>query len=150
MSVPRKLIQLALVDLHHNERTTDDKWFNFRFDFNDRIEFTIGELHRAVNEYGPVKAKVSNGNETGIHLRVKAMKTDLMTFVFLSSSKDSQLEEPATNKGEAWTQALEVLEAIVDSVLQTLRIKTFIKQSASPETLSQTCNADRCASTTCN
>jgi hypothetical protein len=81
-----------------------------------------------------VKAKVSHGNETGIHLPVKATKRNLAAFVFLSSLKESQPGEPT--KAKAWRQSLEVLEAIMVSVLQTVQIKTFLKWSASPETLS--------------
>jgi hypothetical protein len=41
-----------------------------RFYLHDGIDFTIGELKRAVNKNGPVKAKVSNGKETEIYLPV--------------------------------------------------------------------------------
>jgi hypothetical protein len=76
-----------------------------------------------------------------MHLSVRKLLAspfeDLQTFVLLSSSKDSQLEEPTNSK--AWTHALEESEAIVDYVLQTVQIKTFLKWSTSPEeTLSQT------------
>jgi hypothetical protein len=107
-----------------------------RFDFNDGIAFTIGELKRAVNKYGPVKAKVSGGNEFGINWRIKAMKINLVTFVLLSSSKDSQPEE--STKGRAWTQASEESQEIVDSVSQMIQIYIYnSERSASPETLSQ-------------
>jgi hypothetical protein len=127
-SVPRKLIRLALVDLHHNKTATNDRWLTLeairkliysRFDFNDGIDITVGELKRVVNEYGPVTTKISNGNETEIYLRMKeATKINLTRFVLLSRSKDSQPEEPA--KGKAWThQGLELSKAsIVDYVLQ--------------------------------
>jgi hypothetical protein len=80
-----------------------------------------------VKQYGPaVVSKISQGNHTGIHLGEKARKAYLKTRVLLSSSKDSK----------AWTQALELLEAIVDSVSKMIQIKTFLERSASPATLS--------------
>jgi hypothetical protein len=87
MSVPRKLIRAALVDLHHDETTTNSKWLTLeairkliycRFDLNDGIDFTIRELKKAVDELGPVVSKISQGNHTGIHLREKATKACLM------------------------------------------------------------------------
>jgi hypothetical protein len=57
MPVPRKVIQSALIDLHHNETTINDKWLTLeairkliysRFDFSDGIDFTVGKLKRAV------------------------------------------------------------------------------------------------------
>jgi hypothetical protein len=57
----------------------------------------------------------------------------LKTFILFSSSRNTQPEEPT--KGKTWTQALELSEAIVDSVLQMVQIKTFLEWSAT-ETLS--------------
>jgi hypothetical protein len=71
--VPRKVIGSALVDLHHNETTTNDKWLTLeairkliysRFDFNYGINFTICELKKAANEVGPLWSKISQGNHT--------------------------------------------------------------------------------------
>jgi hypothetical protein len=71
--VPRKVIGLALIDLHHNEMTVNDKWLTLevirkliysRFDFSDGIDFTTGDLKRAVNALGPVASKISQGNHT--------------------------------------------------------------------------------------
>jgi hypothetical protein len=147
MPVPRKLIQLALVDLHHNEMATNDKGFTLgaicmliytRFDFNAGIDHTVPELKKAANEVGPLGSKILQGNHTGIHLRVNYTQMSRITFILLSSSKDTQLEEPTERK--AWMQALELLEAFMESVLETLQIKTFCKQSTSG-TLTQ---ADLC------
>jgi hypothetical protein len=82
----------------------NDKWWTLdaihkllhtRFDVNNVIDFNIGEFTRAVNKYGPVKKKISDIHDTGIHLCVKATKMKLMAFVLLSSSKDTQPEEPS-------------------------------------------------------
>jgi hypothetical protein len=67
MPVPRKVIGLALVDLHHDETTMNDKWSTLeairkliysRFDFNYGIYFTICELKKAANEVGPLWSKI--------------------------------------------------------------------------------------------
>jgi hypothetical protein len=137
MSVPRKFIGSALIDLHHNETTINDKWLTLeaihkqvksRFDFSDGIDFTAGDLQRAVNALGPVASKISQGNHTRIHLREKAMRACLTTCILLSSLKDTQPEEPI--KGKAWIQSLELSEALVNSVSQTIvPIKTFRERS---------------------
>jgi hypothetical protein len=53
--VPRKVIGWALVDLHHDETTTNDKWLTLgairkliytRFDFDAGIDFTVPELKK--------------------------------------------------------------------------------------------------------
>jgi hypothetical protein len=58
MSVPRKVIGSVLVDLHHDETTTNDKWLTLgairkliytRFDFDAGIDFTVPELKKAAN-----------------------------------------------------------------------------------------------------
>jgi hypothetical protein len=127
--------------------TRNDKWLLFgaickliytRFDFDAGIDFNVCELKKAANEVGPLGSKILQGNHTVIHLRVKYTQMSRITFILLSSSKDTQPEEPTERK--AWTQALELPEAIMESVLQTVQIKTFCKRSAS-ETLTQT---DRC------
>jgi hypothetical protein len=70
MSVPKKVIGSALVDLHLDETTTNDKSSTLeairkliysRFDFNDGIYFTICELKKAANEVGPLWSKISQG-----------------------------------------------------------------------------------------
>jgi hypothetical protein len=119
-----KLIRAALVNLHHATKRQGMtsggclkpfvKKMRSKFDFKDGMDFVIREWKRAVNEYGPgVKAKVYD-KKTGIHLRVKTTKTNLATFVLLSSSKNNQPVKPT--KGKTWTQALELLEAIMDSI----------------------------------
>jgi hypothetical protein len=101
-----------LVHLNHGRTTTDEnglthealcKTIYSRFDFHDGIDFTIGELKRAVKEYDLVVSGISQGNHTGIHLREKTTKACLKAFILLLSSKDTQPEEPT--KGKAWTQA---------------------------------------------
>jgi hypothetical protein len=139
MSVPRKVIGSALIDLHHNKTTINDKWLTLRairkliysrFDFDAGIDFTAGDLKRAVNALGPVASKISQRNHTRIHLREKATRACLTTCILLSSSKDTQPEEPI--EGKAWIQSLELSEALVNSVLQTIvPIKTFRERSAS-------------------
>ena len=73
MLLTRKLIRSALVDQHHDEMTTNDKWLTLeairkliytRFDFDDGIDFTICELKKAVNGLGPLESKISQGNHT--------------------------------------------------------------------------------------
>ncbi len=96
---------------------------------------SLSQLNKEVNALGPVASRISQENHTGIHLREEATKACLPTFILLSSFKDTQPEEPTERK--AWSQALELLEAIVESVSQTVHIKTFREGSAS-ETLTQT------------
>jgi hypothetical protein len=71
-------------------------------------------------------------------MRKEATKAYLMTVILLSSSKETQPEEPT--KGGMWTHALDLSEAIVDSVSKMMVqiSKTFLERSASPVTLSQT------------
>ncbi len=144
MLLTRKLIRSALVDLHHDEITTQDKCLTLeairhliytRFNFDNGIDYTVCELKKAVNEVGPLVSKILQGNRTGIYLRVKHTQKSRITFILLSCSMDIQPEEPT--KGKAWTQALELSEAIVESVSETVQIKTFRDRSAS-KTLSQT------------
>jgi hypothetical protein len=68
ISVPKKVIGSALVDLHHDETTTNHKWSTLeairkliysRFDFSDGIDFTICKLKKAANEVGPLWSKIS-------------------------------------------------------------------------------------------
>jgi hypothetical protein len=56
ISVPRKVIGLALIDLYLDKRTINDKWLTLKaicelnhcsFDFSDGIDFTSGELKKA-------------------------------------------------------------------------------------------------------
>jgi hypothetical protein len=79
MLVPRKVIGSALVDLHHNETTTNDKWLTLeavrkliytRFDFDAGIDFTVPELKKAANEVGPLWSKISQGNHTIVRSRM--------------------------------------------------------------------------------
>ncbi len=70
------------------------------------------------------------GDHTGIHLREKATKACLKTFILLLSYKDTQPEEPI--KGRAWIESLELSEALVNSVSQTIvPIRTFRERSVS-------------------
>jgi hypothetical protein len=73
MSVPRKVIGSALVDLHYDEMTTNDKWLTLgaickliytRFDFDAGIDFNVPELKKVANEVGPLWSKISQGNHT--------------------------------------------------------------------------------------
>jgi hypothetical protein len=146
ISFHRKLIRSALVDLHPNKTTTNDKWLALeaihkliysRFDFNDGIDYTICDSKKAVNGLGRgVRSRISQGNHTRIH-HLRETKACLKIFILFSSSKDSQLEEPPKGKA-CWTHTLELSEAIVDSISQTVQIKIFLERFASPETLSQT------------
>jgi hypothetical protein len=79
MSIPRKVIGSALVDLHHNETTTNDKWLMLgaickliytRFDFDAGIDFTVPELKKVANEVGPLWSKISQGNHTIVRSRM--------------------------------------------------------------------------------
>jgi hypothetical protein len=83
MPVPRKLIQLALVDLHHEETTTDDKWLTLgaiceliytRFDFDAGVDFTARDLKKAANEVGPLGSKISQGNHTIVRSRMMELR----------------------------------------------------------------------------
>jgi hypothetical protein len=84
MSVPRKVIGLALVNLHHDETTTNDKWLTLeairkliysRFDFSDGIDFTfICALKKAANEVGPLWSKISQGNRTIVRSRMMELR----------------------------------------------------------------------------
>jgi hypothetical protein len=86
-------------------------------------------LKKAANEVGPLGSKILQGNHTGIHLHVKYTQMSRIPFILLSSSKDTQPED--STEGKAWTQALELFEAMVESVLQTVQNKMFREQSAS-------------------
>jgi hypothetical protein len=79
MPVPRKVIGSALVDLHDDEMTTNDKWLLLgaickliytRFDFDAGIDFTVPELKKAANEVGPLWSKISQGNHTIVRSRM--------------------------------------------------------------------------------
>jgi ABC-type phosphate transport system auxiliary subunit len=95
MSVTQKLIQSAsVVDLHHNEMTTIDKWstletiriliYSSRLDFNDGMDFTsICELKKEVSEIGHVVSNIPQGNHTGTHLCEKATKACLTKCILL-------------------------------------------------------------------
>jgi hypothetical protein len=57
--------------------TTQDRWCTLeanykrlctKFNFEDGIDFNIGELKRAVEKYAPVQPKVSHGNNTWINI----------------------------------------------------------------------------------
>jgi hypothetical protein len=79
MPVPRKILRSALVDLHHDETTTKDKWLTLgaigkliytRFDFDAGIDFTVRELKKAANEVGPLGSKISQENHTIVKSRM--------------------------------------------------------------------------------
>jgi hypothetical protein len=80
MSVPRKVIGSALVDLHHDETTTNDKLLTLeaiiysRFYFIDGIDFTISVLKKAANEVGPLWSKISQGNHTIVRSRMMELR----------------------------------------------------------------------------
>jgi hypothetical protein len=92
MSVPKKVIGSALVDLHLDETTTNEKWSTLeairkliysRFDFNDGIYSTICELKKAANEVGPLWSKISQGN----HTTVRSPMMELQWKDFVSVAK---------------------------------------------------------------
>jgi hypothetical protein len=66
MAVTQKLIQLALVNLVWDDKTTtNDKWLTLdaihklvytRFNFDDDIDFNINQLNKAVKKCRPMKA----------------------------------------------------------------------------------------------
>jgi hypothetical protein len=83
MPVPRKVIGLALVDLHHDEMTTNDKWLTLgairkliytRFDFDAGIDFTVPELKKVANEVGPLWSKIAQGNHTIVRSRMMELR----------------------------------------------------------------------------
>jgi hypothetical protein len=83
MSVPRKVIGSAMVDLHHDKTTTNDKWLTLaailkliytRFDFDAGIDFTVPELKKAANEVGPLWSKILEGNHTIVRLQTMEMR----------------------------------------------------------------------------
>jgi hypothetical protein len=83
MLVPRKVIGSALVDLHHDEMTTNDKWLTLgairkliytRFDFDAGIDFTVPESKKAANEVGPLWSKISQGNHTIVRSRMMELR----------------------------------------------------------------------------
>jgi hypothetical protein len=83
LSVPRKVIGSALVNLHHDETRTNDKWLTLgairkliytRFDFDAGIDFTICELKKAANEVGPLWSKILQGNHTIGRLRMMELR----------------------------------------------------------------------------
>jgi hypothetical protein len=99
MSVPKKVIGLALVDLHHDETTKDDKLSTLeairkliysRFDFNYGIYFAICELKKAANEVGPLWSKISQGN----HTIVRSPMMELRWKDFVNVAKTNIKHEP--------------------------------------------------------
>ncbi len=83
MPVPRKLLRSALVDLHHDEMITNDKWLTLeairkliytRFDFNAGIDFTVREWKKAANEVGPLGSKISQGNHAIVRSRMMEVR----------------------------------------------------------------------------
>jgi hypothetical protein len=83
MLVPSKVIGSALVDLHHDETATNDKWLTLgairkliytRFDFVAGIDFTVPELKKASNEVGPLWSKISQGNHTIVRSRMMELR----------------------------------------------------------------------------
>jgi hypothetical protein len=99
MSVPKKGIESALVDLHHDETATNDKWSALeairkliysRFDFNYGIYFTICELKKAANEVGPLWSKISQGN----HTIVRSPMMELRWTDFVNVAKTNIEREP--------------------------------------------------------
>jgi hypothetical protein len=83
MSVPRKVIRSALMDLHPDETTTNDKWLTLgairkliytRFYFYAGIDFTVPELKKAANEVGPLGSKISQGNHTIVRSRMMELR----------------------------------------------------------------------------
>jgi hypothetical protein len=99
MSVPKKVIGSALVDLHLDETTTNGKWSTLeairkliysRFDFNDGIYFTICELKKAANEVGPLWSKISQGN----HTIIRSPMMELRWKDFVNVAKTNIEREP--------------------------------------------------------
>jgi hypothetical protein len=99
MSVPKKVIGSALVDLHHDETTMNDKWSTLeairkliysRFDFNDGMYFTICELKKAANEVGPLWSKILQGN----HTIVRSPMMELRWKDFVNVAKTNIEREP--------------------------------------------------------
>jgi hypothetical protein len=83
MSVPRKVIRSALMDLHPDETTTNDKWLMLgairkliytRFYFYAGIDFTVPELKKAANEVRPLWSKISQGNHTIVRSRMMELR----------------------------------------------------------------------------
>jgi hypothetical protein len=83
ISVPRKLLRLALVDLNHDETIMNDKWLTLeailkliytRLDFNAGIDFTVRELKKAANEVGPLGSKISRGNHAIVRSRIMEVR----------------------------------------------------------------------------
>jgi hypothetical protein len=83
MSVPRKVIGSALVDLHHDETTTNDKWLTLgairkliytRFNFDAGIDFTVPEVKKAANEVGSLWSKILQGNHTIVRSRMMELR----------------------------------------------------------------------------
>jgi hypothetical protein len=76
-----------LVDLHHDETTTNDKWSTLkaiskliysRFDFDDGIYFTICVLKKGANEVGPLWSKISQGNHTIVRSPMELRRKDFV------------------------------------------------------------------------
>jgi hypothetical protein len=97
----KKGIGSALVHLHLDETTTNDKWSTLeaihkliysRFDFNYGIYFPICELKKAANEVGPLWSKISQGN----HTIVRSPMMELRWTDFVNVAKTSR-EMPRFN-----------------------------------------------------
>jgi hypothetical protein len=61
-----------------------------RFDFSDGIDFTVGELKRAVNALGPVASKISQGNHAIARLQVRELRWKDFVNVAKRTSRASQ------------------------------------------------------------
>jgi hypothetical protein len=74
---------LALVDLHLDETTTNDKWLTLgairkliyiRFDFGAGIDFIVRELKKAANEVGSLGSKILQGNHTIVRSQMMELR----------------------------------------------------------------------------
>jgi hypothetical protein len=111
MPVPRKLLRSALVDLHHDETITNDKWLTLeairkliytRFDFDAAIDFTVSESilmlqltsllvnrrkqQMKLDHWG----KISQGN----HTIVRSRMMELRRKDFVNVAKKNSEREP--------------------------------------------------------
>jgi hypothetical protein len=102
MPFPRKLIRLALVDLHYGETAPNDKWLTLgaickliytRFNFDVEIDFTVRELKKAANEVGPLGSKILQEN----HTIVRSLMMGLRRKYFVKVAKKNIGREPGNS-----------------------------------------------------
>jgi hypothetical protein len=132
MSVTPQIVYSAITAIRNEAYTTHNKWMTLDawktimfhyYDFDDDMGFSVNTLTRAVKTFGTeVESKVSQGNTTGVHLRLKFFVeydqngeksgTQKVRFLLLTDSTAKDPKEPIDISG--WKREYENSKAVVD------------------------------------